>query len=82
MRKYDPLSAYLRGRPGNRATLSFSDVEAVLGQPLPASAYRHRAWWANESKGAHVEAWAWLDAGWKVEDVNLTAQRVTFGRAV
>ena len=61
--------------------LSFADCETMITDSLPASALRHQTWWANERVGTPVQAQAWLDAGWKVEEVNLLAQRVTFVRA-
>lgn len=35
---------------------------------MPESARKHRAWWAN---GGHIQADAWLEAGWEVGSVNL-----------
>ena len=62
MSKYTPLKLHLQSQLTGEVTMSFDEVEAVLGFRLPNSAYRHRPWWANESKG-HVHAQAWLDAG-------------------
>jgi hypothetical protein len=45
---------------------------------LPPSAYEHRAWWSNERQGSHVQAIGWLDAGRRVESVDLDTTRVTF----
>ncbi|WP_426608633.1 DUF7662 domain-containing protein [Bradyrhizobium sp. McL0616] len=41
----------------------------MLKRPLPASAYKFNAWWANESsrKAGHKQALAWLDAGFKAK---------------
>lgn len=36
-----------------------------------------RAWWSNCSKGV-LQALAWMNAGYRVEDVDLGEQRVTF----
>lgn len=79
MGKYDPLHVYLEGLPaGTREkTLSFAQIEAIIGASLPASAHRYREWWANErSPGGHVQARAWLEAGWAVDTVNLEKERV------
>ena len=82
MAKYDPLGDWLRAA-SDRAELflSFSDVEQLIGEPLPASAHRHPAWWANEQGGRHVQARAWLDAGWSVDAVDQQARRVRFRRS-
>ena len=73
---YQPLRTHLLQAKGERVSLSFNDVERVLGRPLPASAHNHRAWWANHASTHHARSW--LEAGWKVSEVNLTSERVTF----
>ena len=78
MSKYEPLGDYLRKQAGNRVTLSFRDIANIIGEPLPDSARQHRAWWANDPK--HVEAAAWLSAGWKSASVSLMEERVVFFR--
>jgi hypothetical protein len=55
--------------------LSFSDIEAVVGQ-LPASAREHRPWWANDK--THSQASAWLEAGYRVAQVDLPGEVVWF----
>lgn len=79
MAKYEPLKRYLLERGGSEAAMSFRDVEAILGFELPRSARRHPAWWSN-NVGAHVNAAAWRDAGWKTSRVDLSAERVIFVR--
>jgi hypothetical protein len=54
--RYDGLRTYLSGRSEPQIRLSFSEIERIIGQPLPSSARRHRAWWANERSGSHVHA--------------------------
>jgi hypothetical protein len=57
--------------------MSFSEVEALVGS-LPASARRHREWWANSR--SHSEGRAWLDASYRVTAVDLVAETVIFDR--
>lgn len=77
MSKYEPLREHLRSGTATRWRASFADVEAVLGFPLPRSAYAYPAWWSNDATG-HSHSLAWLDAGWKTEKVDLQSQQVTF----
>ena len=77
MSKYDPLQEHLDRLLPERMQLTFSEIDRLVGG-LPPSAYRHRAWWSNERRGSHVQAVAWLDAGRRVEDIDLNAGRVTF----
>lgn len=74
---YEPLRLYLAGRDDDRVEVSFDALERILGRKLPASARNHRAWWSNATQG-HSHARGWLDAGWEVDEVNLTAERVAF----
>lgn len=61
MWSHDALTAHLRSIESAEATMSFAQIDAVVGS-LPESARRHNAWWAN-SLTAHAHAKAWLDAG-------------------
>ncbi|MBW6475028.1 MAG: hypothetical protein K0B14_18015 [Anaerolineaceae bacterium] len=82
MAKYDPLNAYLKriSPSSNDITLSFDQINDILQSDLPYSAFNYPAWWANEVNGPHVQAYAWQDAGWKVESVDFTKRRVRFIR--
>ena len=74
--KYYPLYEYLLGQPDSGLIeLSFAEVEAILGKPLPASAKSTRAWWAN-SASAHAQAWQ--EAGWLVDAVDFEGEAVVF----
>jgi hypothetical protein len=78
MAKYDPLYVHLKRQHLRRIRMSFKQIEKVIGASLPPSAFEHRAWWANELGGTHVHARAWLDAGYRVEDVDQGAAAVSF----
>jgi hypothetical protein len=59
--KYTPLEHYLYDLPElqKEVTLSFEQIERILNDKLPPSAYQYQAWWANEKEGNHVNARAW-----------------------
>lgn len=80
--KYAPLAAHLARQPRtvDRLTLTFTDIEQLIGAPLPASAREHRAWWANDSV-AHVQSGEWLRVNWRVVSINMGLERVVFARA-
>src|SRR3954470_20172991 len=80
MGKYEPLGRRLHAEPDLEVTMSFSELERLLGFPLPASARRHRPWWGNQTGAGHSQARGWQDAGWQVWKVDLDAERVTFRR--
>lgn len=79
--KYEPLESFLRQTAEEVHALSFEEVEAIIGQPLPASARKHEAWWSNNPTG-HVNAQAWLRAGYKAEQIDIREGRVVFRRDV
>jgi len=80
--KYTPLEHYLTDLPISQrdVTLSFAQIERILNDKLPLSAMQYRPWWSNEAEGSHVQARAWLDAGWKVDTVNFNGKWVRFLR--
>jgi hypothetical protein len=77
---YAPLAEHLGSLESSYAELSFAEIERILGRPLPASARRHRAWWANESKGTHSHAAAWTSMSWLVDGVDFNRGTVHFRR--
>jgi hypothetical protein len=77
--KYSELRRHLEGQAGPSLEMAFDEIDHVVGG-LPASARRYSAWWSNEREGTHVQARAWMDAGWRVASVNLTAENVRFTR--
>ncbi|MEV6637072.1 hypothetical protein AB0M54_40685 [Actinoplanes sp. NPDC051470] len=58
--------------------MSFLRFEGIIDAQLPRSAFRYQAWWSNEIGGNHVQAHAWMNAGWRVDGVDLARQEVTF----
>jgi hypothetical protein len=78
--KYDPLHHHLQRQTQSRVAMTFQEVESVIGGPLPASARRHRPWWANDATG-HAHAQAWLEAGYRTEQVDMEAETLVFVRA-
>ncbi|MBD0386412.1 MAG: helix-turn-helix transcriptional regulator [Nostoc sp. C3-bin3] len=75
--KYQPLLEFLRGSDQNEITLSFAEIETLIKDILPNSAKNKRAWWSNRSKGA-LQALGWIEAGYRVENVDFDQQQVTF----
>jgi len=80
--KYSPLTRYLAGRARftDRTTLKFAEIEGIIGDDLPPSARQQVGWWSNAKSQAHAQAW--LDVGWRAQDVDLSGRVVTFKRTV
>lgn len=79
MGKYEPLARYLDKLEVDNWDARFSDVERVLGFPLPRSAHEYPAWWANQD-GGHSQTKGWREAGWETSKVDLSAKRLRFVR--
>jgi hypothetical protein len=79
--RYAPLAIYLNGQPSSqdRVQLRFVQIEDIIDGDLPLSARQHRSWWANDSV-SHIQSQQWLDVGWRVGQISMTEQRVTFVR--
>jgi hypothetical protein len=75
--KYHPLFEHLLFSGQRQLTLSFGEIEAVIGAPLPASAGSRQEWWSNSPNG-HSQARAWMRAGYESSRVDLIGRRVTF----
>ena len=77
--KYHRLHRHLCGLPAQTWRTTFTEVESILGFKLPASARRHRPWWANQTKGnGHSHALAWTTAGWETAKVDMVAETLVF----
>src|SRR5437763_5309939 len=79
MGKYQPLTEFLQNQPSGEVRMSFAQIERVVGFKLPPVAQRHRAWWSN-SPTNNVMTKAWLDAGFRSEQVDMTARKLVFRR--
>jgi hypothetical protein len=77
--EYQPLYTYLANRYGTTAVLTFVDVEALLGFPLPAAARSEREWWTRPAGPTARHAHAWTAAG-RTAHPNLLARTVAFER--
>ncbi len=71
--KYIKLKMYLQRSTEPIVKLTFKDIEEIIGNTLPKSAYDHaEAWWANDYTRSHSQAIAWIDAGYETDYVTDT----------
>ena len=77
--KYGALHRHLNAVVEDQWTATFHDVEAILGRSLPRSARQHRPWWGNSRSHGHARAW--LDAGWRIQAVDLSSETLSFVRS-
>jgi len=77
--KYHPLFAHLKQNQTQSLTLTLSEIEQIVGIPLPNSANKNRGWWSNRSQGA-LQAQAWMQAGYHVSEIDLAKGKISFSK--
>jgi DNA-binding transcriptional regulator YiaG len=55
--------------------LSFAEIEEIIDDSLPPSAWTNRAWWANSST---LHSRSWVEAKWLVDDVDFAGKMIVF----
>lgn len=80
MNKYDPLFKYLSEQKSTEVVLSLSEIETIINDELPASAYSYVQWWSNSKTKAHPYCKAWLNAGYHTVGIkdSLAKKIITF----
>ncbi len=61
--KYYPLFEHLQGCNQEAVTLTFAEIETLMGCSLPDSARRKKNWWSNRDSSSALQAGAWIGAG-------------------
>ena len=75
--KYQPLQDYLRGSKQEEVILTLPEIEEIMNDTLPKSAWTKKAWWSNRTKGAW-QSLAWMEVGYRVENIDLERETITF----
>jgi hypothetical protein len=81
--KYDRLIDYLTSLESPAVTMTFAEVEAVVG-PLPKMARHKATWWRPVAAGHfyHFHIARWLRAGYVADRPDFRAGTVTFRRVM
>jgi hypothetical protein len=80
MSKYTPLEIHLRKLRGSSVSMTFDEIENIIGAKLPPSADIHRAWWSNNPSNGVITQ-AWLNAGYKSADVDMKGRKLVFRKS-
>ena len=78
--RYQPLADFLAAKKDDRWDATFAEIEERLGFPLPSSAYKYQAWWANQNGAGHSQTKGWRSVGWRTAKLDLERQRIRFER--
>lgn len=68
--KYIPLATFFKQSTNKEITLTYEEVEAIIGQVLPNAAYLSSSWW-KKTKPPALHYFAWTDHGYAVKSVDL-----------
>ena len=82
MSRYEPLAEFLAAKKSDSWQATFEEIEKRLGAPLPRSAYKYPAWWANQTGPGHSQTHGWRSVGWRTCELDLERRRVRFEREV
>ncbi|PUA29897.1 MAG: hypothetical protein B0W54_04965 [Cellvibrio sp. 79] len=79
--KYLPLDGWFRTQPASKRqlTVTFEQVEKILGAPLPASSVKP-SWWTNVYPKIQSHRTCWLNHGWLVDEYDPASKAVKFIR--
>ena len=77
MTKYAALEDHLRNSGRDAVSMTFADIERVIGADLPPSAFKHRPWWSNNPSNSVITN-SWLKAGYKTEKVDMADKKLVF----
>ncbi len=61
---YLPLAEYLAASDAAEIVLTLREIQAIIGAPLPASAYGIQQYWAGSTGRRHEHTHAWQALGW------------------
>jgi len=76
MAEYGKFGKYLEEQNGKPLYIKFEEIEKILGEKLPDSAYKHREWWSNSE--SHPLMKIVLSKNWKSENVLIQSKFVEF----
>lgn len=78
MSKYQPLGEHLKKNNKSEVMLTFFQIEKIINDSLPKSAFNLVEWWANDSK-IHVQSRkGWLVFGYRMKSIDLKKKIVIF----
>jgi hypothetical protein len=74
--KFAGLIMYFSELKDNEVSLTFEQIESIVGERLCYSAYNHKEYWYADN--THTFPNCWIDNGYKMNYLNLNEKRVTF----
>lgn len=60
--------------------MTFTEIEEIIGNRLPSSAFKYRPWWSNNPSNS-VITHAWLRAGYVSAEVDMAGLSLVFRKS-
>jgi hypothetical protein len=76
--KFYPLAEHFRQKSEAVFTLTFTDIERIIGQPLCGSALKTKQYW--QRRGDKNISFCWLSNGYAIRSLRLDKSRIVFER--
>ena len=73
---YEEFGKYLDDIGEDSISISFGEIEEIIGQKLPNSAYQYDEWWSNSD--SHPLMKVVLSKNWKKRKTNLSLKEIKF----
>lgn len=78
--KFRALEEYFYKSSKTPISLTFSEIEKIIGFPLCESAYKYSAYWHQEKKGNIANAW--LNQGYEILKLDIENKKVLFKKTL
>jgi len=76
---YEKFGEYLSNQK-NSFSIKFEEIEEIIGEKLPDSAYDYQAWWSNSE--SHSLMKVVLSKNWKSRKLNLDLKEIEFYKSL
>jgi hypothetical protein len=80
MGKYEPLGQFLKKQKRDRITMTFVEIEKIIGAKLPKSKL-NRAFWSNNPDN-NVMTKEWVGAGFETGEVDTRKGELVFRKKI
>ena len=74
--KFENLHRYFSQLREDNLTMTFEEIESIIGERLKKSAYKYPAYWYDSK--THILPKCWNQNGYKMEGLNLKERKVSF----
>ena len=75
---YAKIADFLENLDIEELTLTFKEIEDIIGDQLPDTAYTRNQWWENNEYRHSQAKHGWLAVDWNTFDISLKSKKASF----